>query len=88
MTVNGVKDLSGNAIASISQSFIAFNIFANFNDGQLPPGAAATVAGGRLRILPQSSPRGAMTEVAILNLPLRLSVLVARSSSRARALRR
>ncbi len=52
LTVNGVKDLSNNAIAATTRSFVAYNIFANFNDGKLPPGAAVS---GNANVQPSGS---------------------------------
>jgi hypothetical protein len=52
LTVNGVKDLSNNAMSSTVRSFVAFNIFANFNDGKLPTGAAVS---GNANVQPSGS---------------------------------
>lgn len=38
ITVSGVKDPAGNASDSSSHSFTAYHIYAEFNDGQVPPG--------------------------------------------------
>ncbi len=40
VTISGVKDTAGNAVASTTLSFDAYHIISTFNDGGVPPGAA------------------------------------------------
>lgn len=55
VTINNIRDLSNNLMASTQRSFTAYHIFSNFNDGQVPADAAIY---GTTAIQPNGGPDG------------------------------